>query len=584
MNQKTDNSLNLALTQQQEDPESSTDLATGYEKASRSWTVIVKYSGDLRAAAELGVRIEKMVNEYAIVTVPQNLLDVFAALPEIEYVEQPKRLYFSLNRAVGTACVRPLQTQVGSKQSDFMDMDTNVDGAGVLVAIPDSGIDYFHPDFRHSDGTTRIMALWDQVLGKVFPSEEINRALETGERERGYSIVPSRDLSGHGTAVAGIAAGNGLGSGSGYRGIAYESELIVIRMGVPEEDGFPRTTELMRAVNYAVEQGVLRRKPTAVNISFGNTYGSHDGSSLLETFLSDISNYGKTTIVAGSGNEGAAGGHAEGQITEETIREEISIPMSVAAYENSFSVQLWKAYEDQFEILLHAPSGEIFGPLPEKLGVQKYRYHNTGIWIYYGKPGPYSTSQEIYFDFVPDSGSYVESGIWNFIIRPMRIIIGRYDFWLPGSSVLNPSTRFLQPSPYTTLTIPSAARNVITVGAYDSIRGSYADFSGRGYTRLGERQKPDLAAPGVDIMAPAVGGGYQSVTGTSFAAPFVTGTSALFMQWGILDGNDPYLYGEKIKAYLRRGARRLPGYEKYPNPELGYGILCAYDSLPFAVR
>ena len=174
----------------------------------------------------------------------------------------------------------------------------------------------------------------------------------------------------------------------------------------------------------------------------------------------------------------------------------------------------------------------------------------------------------------------MESGIWSFFLEPQRIIQGRFDFWLPSSAVLNPSTRFLGSTPDVTLTVPSTAAKVITVGAYNSAANSYADFSGRGFTRLTNQVKPDLCAPGVGIMAPGNGGGYRSVTGTSFATPVVTGSVALLMQWGIVKGNDPFLYGEKVKAYLRRGARPLPGFGEYPNPQVGYGALCVRDSLP----
>ncbi len=229
---------------------------------------------------------------------------------------------------------------------------------------------------------------------------------------------------------------------------------------------------------------------------------------------------------------------------------------------------------------LQTPSGEQLGPLSEQLGPVRFRYRKTQVLVYYGKPGPFSATQEIYFDFVPDEGSYVESGIWTFRLQPQRIIQGRYDFWLPSSAVLNFSTRFLRSTPDTTLTIPSSAAKVITVGAYNSVTNSYADFSGRGFTRLTDQVKPDLCAPGVGLMAPGNGGGYRSVTGTSFAAPVVTGSAALLMQWGITDGNDPFLYGEKVKAYLRRGAKELPGFTEYPNPLVGYGVLCVENSLP----
>ncbi len=290
-------------------------------------------------------------------------------------------------------------------------------------------------------------------------------------------------------------------------------------------------------------------------------------------FLDDIGNYGRTTIVVGSGNEGAAAGHMSGKGA-------VQAELSVAPYEAGVSVQLWKAYSDQFTVSLQTPSGEVLGPLSEQLGPVRFRYRETQVLVYYGKPGPFSVAQEIYFDFVPDEGSYVESGIWTFRLQPQRVVQGQADFWLPSAAVLNSSTRFLEPTPDITLTVPSTAAKVITVGAYNSATNSYADFSGRGFTRMTNQVKPDLCAPGVGLMAPGNGGGYRSVTGTSFAAPVVAGSAALLMQWGIVEGNDPFLYGEKVKAYLRRGAKPLPGFTEYPNPLVGYGSLCVENSLP----
>ena len=148
---------------------------------------------------------------------------------------------------------------------------------------------------------------------------------------------------------------------------------------------------------------------------------------------------------------------------------------------------------------------------------------------------------------------------------------GQYEMWLPSDNVLNRGTGFLFPTDATTLTIPSSASRAISVGAYDARTFAYADFSGRGFTRLTNMVKPDLVAPGVEVMTTTVGGGYAAFTGTSFATPFVTGSAALLMEWGIVRGNDPYLYGEKVKAYLRRGAKKVPGLDEYPNREVGYG-------------
>lgn len=587
VNQKLENLLNLSLDTTAEERSRSSELETGYNPEEQTWELIVKYSGSLDAARELGALVEEMRNEYAILTVKESQIPLISALPQIEYIEKPKRLFFAINQAKAASCVNILQ-----------EAPPYLSGRGVLIAVLDSGVDYFHEAFRRGDGTTRILELWDQTQNRIYTEAEINRALESGSREAARQVVSSADVSGHGTAVAGIAAGdsrggaaernfesggrsNGVAGGSTvpgmYRGIAYESDLLVVKLGTARPDGFPRTTELMRAVNYAVSFAAERFLPLVINISFGNTYGSHDGTSLLETFLDDIGNYGRTTILVGSGNEGAASGHTSGTLQ---MRRTEEVEFTVSSYESSFSIQLWKAYSDQFTVSLQAPSGERFGPFSEELGPVRFRYRKTQILLYYGKPGPYSTAQELYFDFIPDEGSYVEEGIWTFFLSPVSLVSGRYDFWLPSAGILNTATRFLRPTPDTTLTIPSTASKVITVGAYNSFYNSYADFSGRGFTRLTSQVKPDIAAPGVNITAPAVNGGYQSVTGTSFATPVASGAAALLMQWGIVNGNDPFLYGEKVKAYLRRGARKLPGIAEYPNPMVGYGTLCVRDSFP----
>lgn len=245
------------------------------------------------------------------------------------------------------------------------------------------------------------------------------------------------------------------------------------------------------------------------------------------------------------------------------------------------NVQIWKEYVDNVDISLVSPSGIRVGPIQEILGTQRFTVGQTEILLYYGEPSPYSTAQEIFIDMLPRQ-SYINNGIWRIILTPRSIVSGHYELWLPSEGVLNPGTGFLFPTDNTTLTIPSTASRAIGVGAYNALTFAYADFSGRGSLRT-EWQivaKPDIVAPGVDVTTVAAGGGYASFSGTSFATPFVTGGAALLMEWGIVKGNDPYLYGEKVKAYLRRGARPLPGFTEYPNPQVGYGALCVRDSLP----
>lgn len=570
--QKLDNLLNLAADATEKEREKSWNLNVGFDEEQRLWEVIVKYSGPEEGLMGEGIRAVPLLGGFAVVTLPEELLDAYSDRPQIEFVEKPRRLFFSLDQGKEASCIQSVQ--IGRR---------GLSGKGILVGIVDSGVDYRHPDFRDQDGKTRILRMWDQsagdrpprgyVMGSEYTREEIDQALALPETE-GYRLVPERDLSGHGTSVLGIAAGSG--SAGRNRGVAYESDLLVVKMGLPRKNSFPWTTELIQGIDYLVRQALELGRPMVINLSFGNNYGSHRGDSLLETYIDHVSDMGRLVFCAGTGNNGNDNLHTAGQMTAGEIRE---IEMGVSPFERMLNVQFWKAYTDEMDIFLESPSGERIGPLYEYPGAQRYRLEDTELLIYYGEPGPFQVAQEIYFDFIPGR-DYVTSGVWKFILKGKDIREGEYDLWLPGGGALNPNTGFFLPQARGTLTVPSTASRVISVAAYDSRNDSFADFSGRGSTELLYR-KPDLAAPGVDITAPVPGGGHALRTGTSFAVPFVSGAAALLMEWGIVRENDPFLYGAKVKAYLRRGARQLPGFGRYPNEEVGYGALCVRRSIPW---
>lgn len=564
-NQKLENLLNLSLNVTEEERQKSLALSTGYDAQEKLWEVIIKYSGSLEQVRQQGAQVVELLGGYAVVRLLEPQLQLLSDLSNVEYIEKPKPLFFTIQQARAASCME--EVTYG---------DLRLRGQGCLVAIIDSGIDYRHPDFQTADNRSRILFLWDQTvsgnppngyfLGTEYTREQINEAIATGRES--YSIVNSRDLSGHGTAVAGIAAGNGRASMGKYQGMAPESELIVVKLGNPLPNSFPRTSELMQALDYCIRKSVELSKPIAINLSFGNTYGSHDGTSLLETYIDNVANIGRNNICIGMGNEGISGGHTSGVLQE---GQEQIIELAVENYETSLSVQIWKSYVDVMDISLVSPDGTRVGPFQNRLGSQRFVTESTEILLYYGEPAPYSTDQEIYLDFLPVV-NYITSGIWKIILTPREIVRGNYNMWLPSEGALNPGTRFILPNPELTLTIPSTARRAIAVAAYNAYLSSYAEFSGRGYIYGNVAMRPDLAAPGVNITCPSPGGGYDMRSGTSMATPFVTGACALLMEWGIVRGNDSFLYGEKVKAYLAKGARRIPGFTEWPNSQVGaYG-------------
>lgn len=300
--------------------------------------------------------------------------------------------------------------------------------------------------------------------------------------------------------------------------------------------------------------------------------------------MDNAAEIGRTVICVGNGNEGNSAGHTAGNVRERKV-----IELAVASFERSLSIQLWKQYSDQYRIYLVAPDGS-YQELPGQSGKTVFSLGQTRILAYNGAPTPYSVNQEIYLELIPDlTKNYIDSGIWQIYIEPVKVVTGQYYLYLPGRDGRNEGTGFLSPTPQVTVTIPATSSRVLSVGAYDSKLQSYADFSGRGYTdskrTIGVVNaglvKPDIAAPGVDIIAPQMtgtGSGYAAFSGTSFATPIVSGSAALFMEWGIVRRNDPFLYGEKLKAYLRAGARALRGEKEYPNDRVGYGALCVLQS------
>ncbi len=566
-NQKLEDQLSLALDTPAQMREKSDNLDTGYAPSENTWELIVKYNGNLDRLTG-GIRVEPLIAGYAIVTIPENLIGAFSRMEEIEFIEKPKKLYPQVTAGLGASCFYPLLQPVSGK---------TLSGQGVYMAILDSGIDYTDPMFRYADGTTKIAWLWDQ--GKradaekgekppqgFFTGVEYSRKMLNANLQKNSERLTT-DVTGHGTNVAKIAVQG-----------APESELIVVKLDTARGT-YPSTVSLLRAFTYVAKKAQAENMPVAINLSYGNTYGSHDGSSLLERFIDNITEVGRNVICIGAGNEGASAGHFAGKLSENEIQR---ISFAMGTYERSFSLQLWKWYADRMDISILSPAGEQYLIRNQNAGgeAQQAVMEQTQLLIFSGRPQPYRKREEVYIDFIPVE-TYLNTGIWTIEITPRRIVNGELRLYMPSAVVRSENTRFLLPSPAQTLTIPSTAQKVITVGAYNAYVRSYAAFSGRGDAGndRAENNKPDLAAPGVNIRI-GEGEGGAVVSGTSYATPFVTAAAALLMEYGIVQGNDPFLYGEKVKAYLHAGARQLPGYDIWPNDQVGWGALCVSESLP----
>lgn len=568
--EKIDNLLNLSLSLSEREREKDSELDAGFDNTTNTWEVVVKYQGSLDSLLQYGVTVTYLYGGYAVLNIPENYIEQVALLPQIEYMEKPKNLYFEVADGKAVSCFKTVQK---ISFTGGMLSYSGFTGKGTIVAVIDSGVDYRHPDFRNDDGTTRILYIWDQSaqgeppagynMGAEYTKEQIDEAL----LDENVSI-PVYDSSGHGTHVLGIAAGNGRASNGLQTGCAPESDIIVVKLGRQRSNAFPMTTELMQGINYVLQKAIELVRPVAINISYGNSYGAHEGDSLLETYINQASGIWKNVIVIGTGNEGSTARHVSGRFEAGSARADADvIELLIYKYTQAFGIQIWKSYVDDIEIAITAPDGTQTVIILNVQDTIRYRLYNTELIVYYGKPSPYSINQEIYIEMIPD-GDFLEGGVWNIELRPLKIVDGRYNMWLPSGAILNNGTGFLRPAADITLTIPSTADKVISVGAYDGATDSVAFFSGRGYTASGGI-KPDIIAPGVNVMSAAPGGGYVYRSGTSMATPFVTGAASCMMQWGIVNGNDPYLYGEKMKAYLRKGARKILGYEYFPNQETG---------------
>ena len=464
-------------------------------------------------------------------------------------------------------------------------------GKGTAVAVIDSGIDYQNEVFRNAGGS-RIAYLWDQSLeeesdmgaakvpyGRLFRKRDIDLALDS---ENPFSIVPSRDTNGHGTALAGIAAGN-MVQGENFTGAAPEATLIIIKVKPakqylrnfylypPEAEVF-QEDDVMMAIAFAIRLAKELGVPLSICVGIGSSQGAHLGTNALSQYVDYVANFSQVSVSVAAGNEGNTRNHSTGIFSQE--REKIVTELRVAEREQGFTMEFWGEPPEIYELSIQSPTGEILevsSSIGSRTQELSFVFVETKVYVNYILLERQTGYSLVYIRFFHSA-----SGIWKIFTQGKNKQNVQFHMWLPVEGLISQDTYFLEPSPYTTVTAPGDARNSITATAYQHRDGSIYIAAGRGYTPNG-MVTPHLAAPGVNVKVPLVRGGFGIRSGTSISAAQTAGIAALLFEWAIIRDNQPFFTGSSVKYYLQRGARREENMQ-YPNPEWGYGRVDLYHT------
>lgn len=462
-------------------------------------------------------------------------------------------------------------------------------GQDIILGFIDTGIDYTHPAFRRSDGSSRIYGLWDQTVqtgtppydleyGSVYTRQEINQALAL---EDPYSLVPSQDQIGHGTALAGIAAGTALPEND-FAGAAPQAMIAVVKLKPAKEylksffyvtGDAPayQMTDIMAGIRYLIRLSEELLKPLVICLGLGTSQGAHSGDSPLDSMLSVTNQFRGIIVVSAAGNEAGRAHHYYGTALNST--EYNAVEILVKEGTRGFCAELWGQPPEVYAVGFESPLGEVVQKIPPRLSYSEnisFILENTKIFVSSEIIQTVSGSQLIFIRFTdPTPGS------WKIRVYTENYNSGSYHIWLPITGFSNPDVTFLEPNPDTTITSPGTSLSVITTAAYNAYNNSLYLNSSRGYTRTGQI-KPDIAAPGVNVFAPAPRQRYTTITGTSAAAAITAGASALVMEWGMNRTPSRIFNSEEMKSLFIRGAQRR-GDNLYPNREWGYGLLDVYQ-------
>lgn len=542
------------------------------------YDLIIEYRTSPRIIEMFGDATIHIMNElYAVLHVgPERFVEL---LPEIRYALIP--LLFGLTDEVSLDASRVLDLR---NTAVF-----NLRGEGVAIAIIDTGIDYTNPIFRKPDGTTKIISIWDQSIhtgpspeganfGTIYTREQINQALMS---EEPLSIVPSTDTNGHGTMLAGIAVGNDV-EGENFYGVAPDAELIIVKLRqakevlrkffmIPEGRVCFQENHIMWAMQYCNAVARQLNKPLVICLGIGSSMGGHTGRSPISVITNIIADLPDNVVVISAGNEGNLGRHYY-SVIDPSIGSN-TVELNVGESDGGFTIELWGDPPGIYSIDILSPAGEYIPRIPPSLRVRRvisFIFENTVIYVDYQLIESQTGDQLILIRFENAS-----PGTWTFNVYGQGDLAVGFHMWLPMGDFITTDTYFVQPNIYTTVLAPGASSLPITVTTYNPVNGNLYVNSSRGFTR-NNVIKPEIAAPGVNYIAPTLGHTFQPFTGSSIATAHTAGVVALMLEWGSVRGNDLGMDSGVVKNYLIRGARRRQNII-YPNRDWGYGILDVFN-------
>jgi subtilisin family serine protease len=541
--------------------------------------LIIEYDGDVRILEQFPDSTVQIINiQYAIVHVP------------VSFITQD--IVYRMGYSVMPTCFGII-SESSLEASGVLKLRNipifNLRGQGVLIGIIDTGVDYTNSIFQHADNTTRIISIWDQTIvsnnppigkayGTEYTREQINEALQN---ENPLSIVPSTDNNGHGTMLAGIAGGNDV-PGNNFFGVAPAVEFVVVKLKpakqylrnffyISDNAVCFQETDIWQGVIYLYERSIELGRPMVICMAVGSSQGAHDGLGTLSTYVSGKAAASGIGVVIAAGNEGNERRHYSGRINPTTGYD--TVELNVAENEPGFSMEFWGSVPDIYSIDILTPSGEYIPRISagrDEHRVITFIFEATIIYVDYQMVESQSGEQLILVRFENPS-----PGIWRFNVYERGGLNMGFNIWLPMEGFISDDTYFIRSDPYTTILTLGNAINPLTVTAYNDADDSLYLNSSRGYTRI-NRVKPEVAAPGVNVIGPTLDGSFTSFTGTSVSAAHATGVAALIYEWGIVRGNLPALSTVEMKNLIIRGARRDINVI-YPNREWGYGILDIFN-------